>query len=330
MTFRTEISFPPPELPIGYHTQLLSMGSCFANRIGIRLQQAKFPISVNPLGIAYHPLALIDLLEMLIENRLPEIQYSETEECWHSFALHSRFNHSDKSVFETQLQEAFAAAREVLARTEVLLLTLGTAMGYRRLDTGTWVNNCHKYPARQFEKQLLPLPELKAAFAAFLPRLQAFCPGIQLLLTVSPVRHQRDTLLLNSVSKATLRLLCHELVEAESSVHYFPAYEIMMDELRDYRFYASDMLHPSEVAEQYIWEKWSETYVTPAAKQSLSRWQEAAKDLAHRPRQPHSQTHLRFLEQLKGKLSRLNEEMDCRAELKWVAEKLRDQMGSKE
>jgi hypothetical protein len=297
--------------------------------MGIRLQQAKFSISVNPLGIAYHPLALIDLLEMLIENRLPEIHYSETEECWHSFALHSRFNHSEKSVFEAQLRETFAEAREVLARTDVLLLTFGTAMAYRRLESGALVNNCHKYPARQFDKQLLPLGELKKAFAAFLPRLQAFRPGIQVLLTVSPVRHLRDTLPLNSVSKATLRLLCHELVESQPSVQYFPAYEIMMDELRDYRFYAADMLHPSEVAEQYIWEKWSETHLTAAARESLGRWQEAAQDLAHRPRQPHSQAHRRFLTQLQAKLSRLNEEMDCRAELTLVEEKLRNQVGGK-
>ncbi|MEM7656949.1 MAG: GSCFA domain-containing protein [Bacteroidota bacterium] len=300
------------------------MGSCFADRMGDRLAQAQFSISVNPLGIAYHPIALAQLLDWTAEPSLSiKPQYAEHLQQWHHFGLHTRFNQEQKATFVQTVQAAHQMAHQAFVRCDRLILTLGTAMGHRHLAQRQVVNNCHRYPAATFQKGLVPLEEMKERLEVSLLGWKKARPELEVLLTVSPIRHLRDTLPLNSVSKASLRLLCHQLVQSWEWMHYFPAYELMMDDLREYRFYEADMLHPNAVAEQYIWEKLVETHCEAPTQAALKQWETIARDLQHRSRQPGSEAHRRFLNQLLTRLEALPSEIPCQPEMIAVRKQLR-------
>lgn len=319
MNFRTQLSVSPSSLQIDYQSRILSMGSCFADRMGKRLASAKFPILINPLGIAYNPVALADLLLMAMGEKLvPEPTFSETEEVWQSLAFHSRFNHTDKAAYQQGITQAMQQSQRCLQEASVLILTLGTAMVYRRQDNQEVVNNCHRFPRPFFSKELLSLTAITDSLAALTDRLQRFSPRLKILLTVSPVRHIKDSLPLNAVSKASLRLACHELSTRFSHIDYFPAYEIMMDDLRDYRYYQDDLIHPTDFAEQYIWETFVQSHLRPEAQQSLQSWQQIKQDLSHRPRNPHSAAHRTFLEGILEKLRDISGQIDCAADIAQV------------
>jgi len=319
MKFRTELPSGLSPLQLSYGQGIVAMGSCFADRIGTRLSEARLVCTVNPLGIVYNPLSLAYLLRVALgDAAMPTGTYAPHLEAWHSFALHSRLNAPDQTSWQRGVEASFARLGRALTGAQVLMLTFGTALVYRRHDTGEVVNNCHRYPAAFFRQDLLPLPEMLSTMYALVRLLRAQRPGLQLLLTVSPVRHIKEGLPLNSVSKASLRLLCHQLASSLEEVHYYPAYELMVDDLRDYRFYGRDLIHPSEMAEQYIWEHFCATHLSPEARDMLSRWEQVQRDLAHRPRQPGSQAHRRFLEKLRDKLQALSPQLDCAAELAQV------------
>lgn len=323
MKFRTELAPEAAPLQLNYGAGVVALGSCFAARIGERLAGARLPTCINPLGIVYNPLSACRLLRIALGDApWPAATYAPHLEAWHSFDLHSQCNAPDRETFQRGVEQGFAQLRQALARAEVLILTFGTALVYRRHDSGEVVNNCHRYPAAFFTRDLLTLPDTLEAMYELVRRLRAQYPQLQLLLTVSPVRHVREGLPLNSVSKATLRLLCHQLASSLPEVHYYPAYELMVDDLRDYRFYGADLIHPNDVAEQYIWEHFCATHLSPAARAVLTRWEQVQRDLAHRPRQPGSQAHRRFLQQLRDKLLALSTSLDCSAELAQVEAQL--------
>ncbi|MEM7375646.1 MAG: GSCFA domain-containing protein [Bacteroidota bacterium] len=324
MNFRTELVPARSPLQIGYSHRMLSMGSCFADRMGDKLTQAKFRTLVNPLGIAYNPISLGHLLQVLIgEKELSPAIFSDKEDIWQSFDFHSRFNQPSREEFERGIHSAITKAQRWLQQTDVLILTFGTAIGFRRKDTGQLVNNCHRFPASLFDRELLELSMLVAEVSQVLSQLFSAFPALQVLLTLSPVRHIKDSLQLNSASKASLRLLCHQLSNSFGQVFYFPSFELMMDDLRDYRFYKEDMIHPSHFAETYIWESFVRTHVDADSQLLLKRWEQIRRDLQHRPRQPHSEGHQRFLAALLQKLEGVAEVMDCEEEVEWV----RRQMG---
>jgi lysophospholipase L1-like esterase len=314
MKFRTEIDLSASVLRLRYAHRLLAMGSCFADRIGERLALSKFQVKVNPLGISYNPLSLARLLHLSMTGERPEAHYAPHLEAWHSFDLHSRFNQLTREEFERQVAEAFDETAAWLAQTRYLLITLGTAWVYRHRETGQIVNNNHRYADSTFVRESLSVDEVVGAWRELIPRLRAHSPGLQLILTVSPVRHTRDTLPGNSLSKATLRLACHQLCEQHSGVHYFPAFEIMIDDLRDYRFYGEDLIHPSAVAEQYIWEKFTAYCLDEANQALLRRVEQIQRDLNHRPRQPKGKTYRQFLLQLQRKLDAFDPQVDFSTE----------------
>jgi hypothetical protein len=208
-----------------------------------------------------------------------------------------------------------ATVHSFLETTSRILITYGTAWSYSRKDTGEAVANCHKLPQGNFQKRLLNSDEVVESFGLLFNRLRNLNPDISIILTLSPVRHLRDTLELNSVSKAVLRVACHHIAEQFESVEYFPAYEMMMDDLRDYRFYKSDMLHPTEDAEDYIWDKFSEKYFTSETKTFLKEWGSVLAALAHRPFHPASEAHQRFLKETLKKLEGLKSSVDVREEI---------------
>jgi hypothetical protein len=298
------------------------MGSCFADRIGQKLSDAKWPALLNPFGVIYNPISLFSLLERSIKGSRPEVEFAEHLGLFHSFELHSQFNHPEREKVENQLAFAFQQTHQFLSQAQALILTLGTAWIYRRRDTGAIVANNHKYPADFFQKELLSLQQITEVFFDLKRLLEEKYPALQILLTVSPVRHLRDTLSLNAVSKATLRLACHQFSGEFANVHYFPAYELMMDDLRDYRFYAADMLHPNPQAEQYIWEYFQKSCMPDSTRDLLSRWEKVQKSLAHRPMHPQSPAYKTFLENLLLQLRALPAELNCQKEIKEVQIKL--------
>lgn len=304
MKLRTPLEIPPAAAQITYGQRLLALGSCFAGRMGERLAASKLDILVNPLGIGYNPLSLVRLLRMVIDEDLPQPQWADHLEAWCSFDLHSQFNHYYRREFEQEVKLAFTRTQRYLERLDWLLITFGTAWVYYHPSHPAPVNNNHRFPQREFRLELTPVAAIVDRWQALIEYLRQVRPELQVIFTVSPIRHTRHTLPGNSVSKATLRLACHHLEQLEG-VSYFPAFEIMIDDLRDYRFYSDDFLHPSELAEAYIWDKFAQTYLAPETRQLMQDLESVHRDLNHRPRQANSEAYRRFLQQLQYKIEAL-------------------------
>lgn len=324
LKFRTDIPLSPSNIQLVHSSRILSLGSCFAVNMGSRLVEARFETQVNPLGIVYNPFSLHRLLDNARKGEIPNIQLSKTSGLWHSFDLHSQVSSPDREEVERQISEGFQTIRTALQQSEVLLLTLGTAMAYRLRESGEVVSNCHKYPGHLFEKAILPLDELVPQWQDLISQLTADNPRLRILLTVSPVRHVKDTLPLNSVSKSTLRLLCHNLAQAHETVEYFPAFEIMVDDLRDYRYYTDDLLHPTPFAQLYIWEQFQQVYFSDETRQLILRWNKIQQQLQHRPLHPDTEAYRAFLHQLHLQLKAIHPQLPCEVEIGSIQKKIRD------
>lgn len=258
MQFTTPTDIQPLSRRIGHDARLLVMGSCFAEHMGTRLQQIKWRAVVNPFGVLYNPLSIAEALGRLIDaHRYGEDELAEFPDGgWNTWLHHSRYSHPDRREALDAINNSMEAAAGMLAQADWLVLTLGTAWVYRLKEDGRVVGNCHKVPEREFVRQRLSVDEIVETYVRLLDRLWSVNPGARVLLTVSPVRHLKDGLHGNQLSKATLLLAVDELCRRmpERCV-YFPAYEVLMDELRDYRFYAEDMCHPTQQAVNYIRER---------------------------------------------------------------------------
>ena len=323
MKFRTEIQLSPRKPQIQYSDRWVCMGSCFAERIGGRLQEAKFSALVNPLGIVYNPVSLCkQLMAIMGEKTLDAPHYHEQLAYWHSFDVHSSLNHADKQVYTRQIAEAISQAQEQLKSARYLILTFGTAWVYKRKDTAAIVANCHKYPQDFFTRDLLTSNAMMEAMFALVRTLRVFNPKLEMILTVSPVRHIKDGLERNAVSKAALRLLCQQLKHSFEHIHYFPAYEIMLDDLRDYRYYQSDLIHPTFFAEDYIWQQFVKTHFTKETQEVLLQWEQLQKEIRHQPLRPNSEQYRAFLQKLLAKLQDISEKLPCEEEIGWVRERL--------
>ncbi|HEX8531722.1 MAG TPA: GSCFA domain-containing protein [Cytophagales bacterium] len=323
MEFRTPVAVPPSPHPITLHTPVLAMGSCFAEVMGERLAAHKFTTQINPFGVIFNPVSLAALLDGVLAGRPADRDgLVHTREGWRHYDFHSRLGAPDPDSLLVQADAALAATGRFLAGAGWLLLTLGTAFAYRRRDNGAVVANCHKVPNASFAKELLPLDTIVGALDGALGRLADRHPHLRILLTVSPVRHTRDTLPLNAVSKSLLRVACHELVGKHRHVQYFPAYEIMLDDLRDYRFYKPDMIHPSEVAEAYIWQKLAEAYFDEPTRQFIREWTKLHQALGHRPFNPHTEAHQTFLRSTLAGLEAWRNVVPLEAEIAQVSAQL--------
>lgn len=323
MDFRTILTPPRVAHPVSLQQRLFTIGSCFSDTIGQQLHANKFVTSVNPFGVSYNPISIHTLLNLSLQNRMPgEETFLTNNELTSNYLLHSRFSSSDKSQLQKTIQSVLSSAHNFLAKTSWVLITYGTAWVHKRKDTKTIVNNCHKLPAANFEKVLLNVQDIVDDFSRMTSAFNSANPTARFVMTVSPVRHVKDTLELNSVSKAILRQACHELCQRFENVSYFPAYEIMMDDLRDYRFYKSDMLHPTDQAGEYIWEKFASAYLDPAALRFLSQWKEIQAGLDHRPFHPGQPAHQQFLRALLEKIERVRQLADVEHEWQSVKSQL--------
>jgi hypothetical protein len=306
--YRTELFTRRSSKRIGLTDSILTIGSCFSDAIGSQLISNKVNTLVNPFGTIYNPHSIHKLVQYAISNGVPERNsFVQHQELNFHYDFHSNFSSPGQTELERQLQAVIAAVHPRLKGANWLMITYGTAWVYELIETNTIVANCHKVPQSHFNRFLLTQKRILKSFEALYVDLKRINPGIQVILTVSPVRHTRETLELNSVSKSLLRVACHTLSQKYSDVEYFPAYEIMLDDLRDYRFYKSDMIHPSEVAEDYIWQKFAEQYFSDELKAFLPKWNAIRSALNHRALHVESSAHQKFildtlqrLEELKG------------------------------
>ena len=293
------------------------VGSCFVENIGEKLKEDKFNLVVNPFGIVFNPISIAETVLRCVNNdKFTEEELVPVGERWGSFSCHSSLCTRDKKSFVKQINSNLAKTHQQLKQGGVLILTLGTAWVYERENK--IVANCHKYPQKEFIKRLLSVGEIVYQFDLLIKELQQFSPNIRLIFTVSPVRHWKDGVVENSRSKSTLHLAILKLQEQYSEIDYFPAYEIVMDELRDYRFYKEDMLHPSVVAVDYIYERFSEAYFSDETKQVITEVRKLNKALSHRPFDAGSDLYKKFkennlkkIEQLKSRFPELNWSSSC-------------------
>lgn len=307
MQFRTEIKSEKGKHPIGLKQDILTTGSCFSDAIGDKLSENKFTTLVNPFGTTYNPVSIHKILRAALNSAYPAPHsYFENNGLFAHYDFHSGFSNPDKASAEENVKSIIRSANQFLKTAHWIIITYGTAWVYKRNDTGDVVANCHKVPLQNFTKELLTEKKITDSFEAFYQNLKAVNPFCKIMLTVSPVRHIKDSLPLNSLSKSVLRLACHSLTELHSDVVYFPSYEIMLDDLRDYRFYKSDMLHPNEDAEAYIWNKFSETFFDERTKEFIKKWQPLHTALQHKPFHTKSESHQKFLKTLLNELKELN------------------------
>lgn len=307
---------------------LMLFGSCFATEIGQRLCDAKFRCDVNPYGVLYNPASIATALREVMEGaHYTAENLFELGGCWHSPMHHSSFSDERRERVLEDINLRLEKAHTQLASCRMLLLTWGTAYVYTDKRTGRVVGNCHKRPERAFARRRLSVEEIVEEYTDLITALTQQGWDGQMVCTVSPIRHIRDGLHENQLSKATLLLAIDRLQQTfPDRVFYFPAYEIVLDELRDYRFYAEDMVHPSELAVRYVWQRFTEACLTAEARQVAAFCEEIHKALAHKPFRPESEEYKRFLgqivlkiEQISGKYPYLdfqNEKELCRIRLK--------------
>jgi hypothetical protein len=319
--WKTDLTVNPSKQAIDNNDAVLTVGSCFADVVGNYLTRSKFKTMVNPFGTIYNPISIHALLEMAIrkEEPSPEAYLERDGLCYH-YQFHSDFCEPDRAALQARIKNQLANVLSFLTTCKVIVLTYGTAFVYVRKDTGTVVANCHKMPAETFEKKMLAMPEIVASYQSLIDSLRKINPTVQVITTVSPVRHLKDTLPLNSVSKSILRVACHNLGELDTD--YFPAYEIMMDDLRDYRFYKTDRIHPTEEAEEYILEKFKVRYFSSSTASLLNELEKVRQALAHRPMQPGTLAHQTFLRKILSQLNAISHQVNVADEIKLVKSQL--------
>lgn len=308
MDFRLELDVKKSASLISYKDRVMLCGSCFTENIGSKLDYHKFKTLQNPNGILFNPISIAKSVTSYIENK----QYSEDElfyfnDIWQSWEHHSRFSHVDKNVSLKMINDSQKEAHHFLKEADWLMLTLGSAFVYeltsplsplssRRGAGGEVVANCHKVPTDKFNKRLLSLEEVSSVLDNLIHRLFLFNPKLKIIFTISPVRHLRDGFVENNRSKATLIQAVHHLVEKFDKLFYFPAYELVIDDLRDYRFYAEDMVHPNYTATNYVWDKFINAMMDSATIELIEKVSEIQRARSHKPFNPASEQHKKFLQ----------------------------------
>ncbi len=312
MQFRTELTPKPSKVQIDLNSQILTIGSCFADVIGSELRANKINTLVNPFGTVFNPVSIQKQLSYTTKNICPDPQlFIQNQDVYTHYDFHSLFWDTDRLVLQSKIENKITEVGQFAQKTDFLIITLGTAFVYRHLATNQIVANCHKTPAQTFKKELLNLSEIITTLNSIVQSLS----HSTIILTLSPVRHTRDTLEGNQVSKSLLRIACHEVLQSHQNVHYFPAYELMLDDLRDYRFYKPDLIHPNEVAEAYIFEKFAEAHFSDDLKDFIKQWQPVRNALKHTVLQQGTLAHRHFKEGLLRKLENLNKLVDLSAEI---------------
>lgn len=316
MEFRTIIPVTPFARKIDHSQRIFSLGSCFADNIAARLADAKFQVTASPTGVLFNPESIASAIERFATNSLPEInelQYSN--EKWFSYDFHSSFSHPDIEQAHNAMCLGVEQGAMALQHADTFIITFGSAIVYRLTQNGKVVANCHKQQQRFFNREMLSVAEIVERYTSL---LEGILRNKRVIFTISPVRHLGEGLKENSLSKAILRLSVEEIVRRNANTLYFPSFEIMNDDLRDYRFYAEDMVHPSMLAIDYIWERFSDAAFSPATQQLLARIKRVTVAAAHRPFNPNCEAHRAFC---RKQLMEISEIESCCHEIDFSAEK---------
>lgn len=309
MQLQTQIPLSKANNPIDYSSKILMLGSCFSHNMGDKLAYFKFQVLQNPFGILFHPVAI----ENLVKKAVDKYEYTERDIFqlqgrWQCFEAHSELGSSNKETLLERLNSAVLETNKYVREASHIMITLGTAWVYRHTEKDILVANCHKVPQHEFEKILLTENEIVTSITATVNSIKAVNPEAQIIFTISPVRHLKDGFVENQLSKSHLIASTHKVLYSPSlgggqGEAYFPSYEIMMDELRDYRFYKEDMVHPNALAIAYIWEKFRSVWISEEESEAMAKVAEIQKGLAHRPFDEKSEAHQKFLKTLDQKIA---------------------------
>ena len=316
--FRTTVEQPKFNLKIDHSQRVLFIGSCFAENIAQRMQRAKSTTLCNPFGVLYNPLSIANMLDTLLQRRTffeSDLTPSKDSSLWCSFSFHGSFSSEDPYKALTKMNDAVMIGADALLRSDTVVITLGTAWTYQLLESGQTVSNCHKFSESIFNRKLLSVDEIVDTYDKI---VSTTLKDKSVVFTVSPIRHIKDGLAENTISKATLHLAIKELMSRHQNIIYFPAYEIMIDDLRDYRFYGEDMVHPSKLAVDYIWDIFSNSLFSDETKEIVKRAEKIADAINHRPLNPNSTAHIKFRNSIFAQIQRLQESyphMDMSSEL---------------
>ena len=303
MKFTTPVSVLQQEPKMDHHSRIFLAGSCFVENIGNKFDYYKLPNKRNPLGILYHPFGIRDMFARATnENYFTTEDVFFFNERWHCFEAHSSMSDPDRDDLLKKLNEALKSTREYLLKTTHILITPGTSWIYRRVENDRPVANCHKLPQVNFRKEISSLTSLEDAFSDIIASIRKLNTTCQIIFTISPVRHIKDGMIENQVSKSLLFVAIQKFLSAQNFIFYFPSYEILMDELRDYRYYAEDMLHPGKTGIDYIWQKFSFSWLSPETTLMLKEIDNIQKGLLHRPFHENSEAHKKFRSALTAKI----------------------------
>ena len=300
--FTTPVNFPKAAFQLHHQTPILLIGSCFTVSIGQKLLTNKFDVSLNPNGIIYNPISVFNTLQRIINNQLyTENELLQVNGKWVSLDYHGSFSSFNKKECLSNINQSLTQAHQKLLTAKTIIITFGSAWVYNYANKKI-VANCHKIPAKEFKKRLLTVKEILAAFDT----IKAVTEHLNILFTISPVRHINDGLHENNLSKAVLHLAINNLVVQNKNCSYFPAYEIVIDELRDYRFFKDDLIHPTELAVNYVWKKFVHCFFDDNTKMLITEIEKIKAATNHRPFNFDSETHQKFIKkqiQLMDKLS---------------------------
>ena len=310
MKLTTPIKLSRQNSPINYSSKVLLLGSCFAQNMGAKLEYYKFQQCTNPFGILFHPVAI----EKLITRAVNQTWFTSKDvflqnEQWHCFLAHSKLSNTSEEDLISALNSALEKLRFSLLEASHVVFTFGTAWVYKHLEKDTIVANCHKVPQKEFVKQLLSPDDVSDVLLGIETKLRTINPTCSIINTVSPVRHIKDGLIANSRSKAHLIAGVQEIVSPEKLNYYFPSYEIMMDELRDYRYYKEDLIHPNQTAIAIIWNAFTGSWICPETAALQKKIATIQSGLLHTPFNGHSKAHIHFKKDLETKISEIKEQL---------------------
>jgi hypothetical protein len=307
MNFTTVVPISKSKFPIDYQSKIVSFGSCFAENMASKFDYYKFQNLCNPFGILFHPIAIENIISRAINLELfEEKELFFNNERWHNFDLHSDLSNPDKVDLLNEINDLLVTTNKKIKEASHIIITYGTSWVYRNKETSKVVANCHKVPQNNFDKELLSISDMDKSIQNTNNLIEMVNPNCNLIFTISPVRHLKDGFVENQRSKANLIAALHSTFDIRHSTkRYFPSYEIMMDELRDYRFYGEDLLHPNQVAIDYIWERFVESSVSDTAINTMNEVEAIQRDLSHRSFNPSSESFKKFQIQLETKINKL-------------------------
>ncbi len=304
----TEVALPESIVKLGYQRKSMMMGSCFAESVGSRLEELCFPIDVNPFGILYNPVSIANSIEILLQGRLfMEDDLFHANGQWNSFSHHSRFSKINKQECLDLINKRITEAAKILNESNLLFITFGTSWVFEERSSRQIVSNCHKLPSPTFNHYRLTSNSIFERWSGLIEKILKVNPDLNIVFTVSPIRHLKDGEHENQLSKAVLLIAVDEIIQhfRESRISYFPSYEIVLDEMRDYRYYASDLVHLSEIAISLIWEKFSSVYISREDKTVATEIEKLRQALDHRPLNPANEDYQTFVEKQKEKIRQL-------------------------